>query len=350
MQPCERTSNCSQKRVRPSSPPRLPVHSVQLNRAPTSHAESPSLPPSDLHWRSVAHELFKSLPTAFSEHPSVMQNNAKGEAAEYLARAKESAVASSTSFRALSMSFCQQCPVGSFCSNLGMTEPVTCPDGTYSSQLMANNINTCKICPVGYSCTAGILSQVVCSGENYYSANVNGIVSPNVCYPCPEGSVCLKSKAIRCLKSTYQPPRGNIPYLNKSIRNVSMDLQQIATGNIVIYFSTLTTLLIGGKVNQLLDGPSHTGGLAQSGVRRCNVVGVCNDGCYPRHRVHDCNRGATGWSTVHHFCSRAIYNWNLQFTFFWQYFCENKYGFFKCICCLGFFSRLYEVPGWFILS
>ena len=80
MQPCERTSNCSQKRVRPSSPPRLPVHSVQLNRAPTSHAESPSLPPSDLHWRSVAHELFKSLPTAFSEHPSVMQNIAKGEA------------------------------------------------------------------------------------------------------------------------------------------------------------------------------------------------------------------------------------------------------------------------------
>ncbi len=67
------------------------------------------------------------------------------------------------------MSFCQQCTVGSFCSNLGMTEPVTCPDGTYSSQLMANNINTCKICPVEYSCTAGILSQVVCSGENYYS-------------------------------------------------------------------------------------------------------------------------------------------------------------------------------------
>jgi len=100
MQPCERTSNCSQTRVRPSSPPRLPVHSVQLNRAPTSHAESPSLPPSDLHWRSVAHELFKSLPTAFSEHRSVMQNLAAGEAiaqqaAQYLARAKEWAVASS---------------------------------------------------------------------------------------------------------------------------------------------------------------------------------------------------------------------------------------------------------------
>ncbi len=117
MQPHALTSPCSfepvvsQKRTRPSSPPRPPVHSMQppsVSPPPPDRrqvrAESPSPPPSDLHWRNVAHELFKSLPTAFSEHRSVMQNLAAGEAlaqqaAQYLARAKESAVASSDVLR-----------------------------------------------------------------------------------------------------------------------------------------------------------------------------------------------------------------------------------------------------------
>jgi hypothetical protein len=63
------------------------------------HFESPSPPPSDDYWRRSAHELFKCVPSAFSPHRSVMQNLASGEAlaeqaAQHLARAKESAVAS----------------------------------------------------------------------------------------------------------------------------------------------------------------------------------------------------------------------------------------------------------------
>jgi len=100
--PCSFEPVVSQKRTRPSSPPRMQPPSVSPPPPDRRQvrAESPSPPPSDLHWRNVARELFKSLPTAFSEQRSVMQNLAAGEAlaqraAQYLARAKVWAVASS---------------------------------------------------------------------------------------------------------------------------------------------------------------------------------------------------------------------------------------------------------------
>ncbi|XP_068098135.1 neurogenic locus notch homolog protein 1-like [Hyperolius riggenbachi] len=118
------------------------------------------------------------------------------------------------------------CPPGYWCP--GMSDPLTCPAGTFRTEPGATSVHDCHHCPAGYycpdpavtqepnligtscragyECPSGSVGESVCRG-GAYCPPLTGI--PPLCpggYFCPEGSSTYNTSAQLCTFPHYCPP------------------------------------------------------------------------------------------------------------------------------------------------
>ncbi|EDV25654.1 uncharacterized protein TRIADDRAFT_55968 [Trichoplax adhaerens] len=103
------------------------------------------------------------------------------------------------------------CPAGKYCS-VGTTSPTPCPPGRYRNTTGAADVDDCYGCEPGYYCaTPGLTTPTGQCDAGYYCPPLyNATIPTPPDRVCPIGSFCVKGSALptTCAGGSYQPVAG----------------------------------------------------------------------------------------------------------------------------------------------